>query len=86
VVVTVSNELGTPRYPTMQSKLKARRMQPTVVTAGELGLTAADLELRVEMVKQYVPTVRGECEMIGGANAAELARNLAEKLRAQSTI
>ncbi len=32
-VVTVSNELGTPRYPTAARKIQARRVKPTVVTA-----------------------------------------------------
>jgi electron transfer flavoprotein beta subunit len=63
-VVTISNELGTPRYPTMQAKLKARKMQPTVVAAADIGLASDALAPRVEMVKQFVPTVRGECEFL----------------------
>ena len=85
-VVTVSNELGTPRYPTMQAKLKARKMQPTIVPAADLGVSAGELAARVEMVKQFVPAVRGECEMISGGSAAEVAQALAQKLRAAGAI
>jgi electron transfer flavoprotein beta subunit len=85
-VVTISNELGTPRYPTMQAKLKARRMQPTVVALDDLGLASDELEPAVEMVKQYVPTVRGECEFLTGGNAAEIASLLVTKLRERGAL
>jgi len=85
-VVTISNELGTPRYPTMQAKLKARRMQPKTMTASDLGLTAAELRPLVEMVKQFVPTVRGACEMIEGSSAAERAEQLVARLQEQGTL
>jgi electron transfer flavoprotein beta subunit len=85
-VVTISNELGTPRYPTMQAKLKARRMQPSVVSVGDLGVSNEDLRTRIEMVRQYVPTVRGECEFIKGDSAGEIAERLVARLREQSAL
>lgn len=85
-VVTVSNELGTPRYPTMQAKLKARKMQATVVAVGDLGVAADALNPRVEMVKQFVPTVRGECEFLSGVGAAELAQQIVAKLRERNAL
>ena len=39
-LVTISNELGEPRYPTTAKKLQARRMKPTVVPVDELGVTS----------------------------------------------
>jgi electron transfer flavoprotein beta subunit len=85
-VVTVSNELGTPRYPTMQAKLKARKMQPTSLTPEDLGVAAGEIRALVEMVKQFVPTVRGGCEMIEGASAAERAERLLAKLAEQGAL
>jgi electron transfer flavoprotein beta subunit len=85
-VVTISNELGTPRYPTMQAKLKARRMQPTTMSSADLGLAAAEMKPLVEMVKQFVPTVRGGCEIIEGATAAERAERLVAKLEEQGAF
>ena len=84
-IVTVSNELGTPRYPTMQAKLKARKQQPTVVKAEDL-VGVADLAPRVRMTKQFVPTVRGECEFIEVGGVAEQAAALVARLRAENVL
>jgi electron transfer flavoprotein beta subunit len=85
-VVTVSNELGTPRYPTMAKRMQARKKQPTVVAVASLGLDAAALTPRVILTKQFVPTVQGSCEMIEGATPAELADRLMARLRAESIL
>jgi electron transfer flavoprotein beta subunit len=80
-VVTVSNELGEPRYPTAARKLAARRMKPTVVAAEDLAAGGLDLQPRVVLARQFVPTVQGNCEMISGDTPAELADRLVERLR-----
>jgi len=85
-IVTVSNELGTPRYPTMQAKLKARKASPTEVTIEALGLSDAALAPKVELVKQYVPTVRSGCEMVEGGSAMEVADKLVERLRRDGVL
>ncbi len=86
VVVTVTNELGDPRYPTAAAKVKARRMKPTVVSAADLGLSDSDLAPRVQLVKQYVPEVKGNCEFLTGDSPAALADQLISKLRADSIL
>ncbi|MFT5444023.1 MAG: electron transfer flavoprotein beta subunit, partial [Myxococcota bacterium] len=83
-VVTVSNELGEPRYPTAAAKIKARKVKPEVITPADLGLTDADLAQRAKLVKQFVPTVQGNCEMIDGASPAEQADKLVARLREES--
>jgi len=85
-IVTVSNELGTPRYPTMQAKLKARKATPAEMTIEALGLTAATLAAKVELVKQFVPTVRSGCEFIDGSGPAEVAGKLIERLRQDGVL
>jgi electron transfer flavoprotein beta subunit len=85
-VVTVSNELGDPRYPAAAAKIKARKVKPTVVNAGDLGLADADLAPKVKLTKQFVPQVKGSCEFIEGGSPAELADKLMEKLRADSIL
>jgi len=85
-VVTISNELGTPRYPTMAKRMQARKKQPTTVALESLGLAAADLAPRVALTRQFVPTVQGSCEMIAGASARELADGLIARLRAESVL
>ena len=85
-IVTVSNELGTPRYPTMQSKLKARKATPTEMTLEALGLDAAAIAPKVMMTKQFVPTVRGDCEILQGGAPAELAAKLYDRLRQDGVL
>ena len=78
-VVTVSNELGIPRYPTSRGMLEARRKPPTVREANALLDGTA---FRVEVVEVFVPSVQGNCEIIAGATPAEKAARLMERLAA----
>ena len=84
-VVTVSNELGDPRFPTAKGKMAARKKKPTVVNVDELGLAADALAPKVKLVKQYVPEIQGNCEFLTGS-PAEVAQKLIENLRADSVI
>ena len=85
-IITVSNELGTPRYPTMQAKLKARKATPTEMTIESLGLSASALAPKVELIKQFVPTVRSGCEILAGGSPAEVAGKLIERLRQDGVL
>jgi len=80
-VVTISNELGTPRYPTTARTMKARKMKPAVVGTEQLGLGADDVRPRVLLTRQFVSSVQGSCEMIEGTTAAEQAQKLLARLR-----
>ncbi len=79
-VVTISSELGEPRYPTMPQKMAARKVAPTLVAAGDLGVDATDLAARAVLVRQYVPEIHGDCELIEGAGPAEQAEALVARL------
>jgi len=85
-VVTVSNELGDPRYPTAANKIKARKVKPAQVAVADRGLDAADAAPRVRFTKQFVPTIQGNCEFIAGDTPGEIADRLIEKLRADNVI
>jgi electron transfer flavoprotein beta subunit len=85
-IVTISNELGDPRYPTAAKKIKARRVKPTIMSAEDLGLSAEALQPRVTFTRQFVPTVQGNCEFISGETVAETADLLIARLRADSVI
>lgn len=85
-VVTISNELGQARYPTMAGRMAARKKKIATVTAAELGVDPEKLRPRVRPTKQFVPTVKGSCEMIAGASADERARALIARLRAESVL
>jgi electron transfer flavoprotein beta subunit len=85
-VVTISNELGEPRYPTTARKIAARRMKPTVVTVEDLSLRPEDLQPRATLVRQFVPTVQGNCEFISGDTPAQMADRLIERLRGENLL
>jgi electron transfer flavoprotein beta subunit len=84
-VITISNELGEPRFPTARAKMAARKKKPTVVAVSDLGLSADDLTAKVVLSKQFVPQVQGSCEFLDGT-PAEVAQALIAKLRADSLV
>jgi electron transfer flavoprotein beta subunit len=77
--VTVSNELGTPRYPTAQGRQRARRTPPEVYPAADL--LEGDTPHVVELVSLAVPDVQGHCELLSGDTAEEQAAALLDTLR-----
>ena len=88
-LVTVSNELGEPRYPTLRGIMQAGRKQPTVWSAADIGAdpskTGADGRV-VDMTKLFVPASEKVCEFVEGENAADAGRHLARKLREAKLI
>ncbi len=85
-LVTISNELGQPRYPTAARTIAARRMQPAVVPIDDLGLRPEDLQPKTVLTRLFVPSVQGNCEFISGETAAEIAGLLVERLRADRLL
>jgi electron transfer flavoprotein beta subunit len=80
-LVTVSNELGQPRYPTLRGIMAATRKLPTIWTKADLGLDTQALEPRVTLHDLFVPVRSQECEFIEGDDAADAGRQLALRLR-----
>jgi electron transfer flavoprotein beta subunit len=80
-LVTVSNELGEPRYPTLRGIMAAGRKSPTVWTASDLGLDEPALAPKLLLDELYVPVSDRHCEFVGGEDDADAGRNLALKLR-----
>lgn len=85
-LVTVSNELGAPRYPTMRTIMAANRKRPTLWKATDLALDPALLTPRLELVDLVFPMRAQQCEIIPGSDAAEAGKNLALTLRAAQLI
>ena len=85
-LVTVSNELGQPRYPTLRGIMAATRKRPTVWTKADLGLDASDSEARITLRQLFIPVSDQECEIIEGEDAADSGRLLALKLREAKII
>jgi len=85
-VVTISNELGAPRYPTAARSMQARRMQAVVVTPAGLGLSVEELAPRVVLERLSVPNTQGNCEFMNGGSPAESARKLISRLRQERLL
>jgi electron transfer flavoprotein beta subunit len=82
-VVTVSNELGEPRYPKLQQIMQAAKKQVTIWSAADLGLDTSQLGpegRKLLLEKLYIPVSSTHCEFIEGDTPEEKAQNLAKKL------
>jgi electron transfer flavoprotein beta subunit len=83
-LVTVSNELGEARYPTIKGIMAAKRIEPTVWKPADIGLDASQIGAagrRAKLLKLFQPVREGQCEIIEGETVEEAAVNLATKLR-----
>jgi electron transfer flavoprotein beta subunit len=83
-VITVSNELGEARYPTIKGIMAAKKKEPIVwkpadieVDAGQIGASGR----RTKLLKLFQPVREGTCEIIEGESPEEAAEKLATKLR-----
>ena len=85
-VVTVSNELGEPRYPTLRGIMQASRKRPTTKTIADLGLDADKLSAKLQMLELYLPVSDTEVEIIEGEDEADSGRQLALRLREEKII
>ncbi|MDD5288793.1 MAG: electron transfer flavoprotein subunit beta/FixA family protein [Dehalococcoidales bacterium] len=83
VLITVSNELGEPRYATIKGIMAAKRKEPIVWKPADIGVDVAKIGAagrRSKMVKLFQPVREGKCEIITGENEEDAAANLAKKL------
>jgi electron transfer flavoprotein beta subunit len=83
-VVTISNELGAARKPTLRETMRAARKPLTVKAACEIDLTAPDIErfsARRIRERLFVPVKTGQCEIIIGGDETAQALKLTERLR-----
>ena len=83
-LITVSNELGEARYPSMKRIMASRNIEPIVWTPADLGIEPSQIGAagrRIKMQKLFQPVRGGTCEIIEGETVEEAAVNLALKLR-----
>ena len=80
-LVTVSNELGLPRYPTMRAIMAANRKRPAMWKLSDLGVDPASLQSSLQLVDLFVPVQDQTCEFIDGSDEREIAHTLFQKLR-----
>lgn len=83
-VITVSNEIGEPRYPTIKGIMAAKRKQPIVWKPTDIGLETSQVGIanrKSNMLKLFQPVHEGQVEIVEGESLEEAASNLALKLR-----
>ncbi len=85
-VVTVSNEIGQPRYPTLRGIMGAARKPTVTWSLADMGVDAASLRPRVELLDLFQPERQSKCEMIEGETGADKGRRLALRLREAGLI
>jgi len=88
-LVTVSNEIGEPRYATLKGIMAAGKKKITAWGPQDIGADTSKIGAagaRTKMLKLFIPVREAKCEIIEGENEEEMAINLALKLRAVKLI
>ncbi len=83
-VITVTSELGEPRYPNIKGIMAAKRKEPIVWKPADIGVDPSqtgEAGRRVKLLKLFQPVREGKCEVVAGESPEEAAANLALKLR-----
>jgi electron transfer flavoprotein beta subunit len=83
-LITVSNELGEARYPTIKGIMAAKRIEPVVWKPADIGVEPSRVGVegrRLQLLKLFQPVREGRCELIEGETPEEAGANLALKLR-----
>ncbi len=83
-LITVSNELGEPRYATLKGIMAAAKKQPTIWKPADIGVEAAQIGSggrKTNLTKLFQPVREGKCEIVEADSPAEAGVKLAEKLR-----
>ncbi len=83
-LITVSNELGEARYPTIKGIMAAKRKDPVIWKPADIGVDPSQVGAagrRTKILKLFQPVREGKCEIIEGETLEEAAVSLALKLR-----
>jgi electron transfer flavoprotein beta subunit len=85
-LITVTNELGEPRYPALRNIMAANRKRPTTWKVDDLDLDPAMLTPQLEVIEVAFPSKAQACEMIESEDGAEAGRRLAQVLHEAGLI
>jgi electron transfer flavoprotein beta subunit len=88
-MVTVSNELGAARAPSLRETMRAARKPFTMKAASDVGLAIGDIErmaARRVRTRLFVPAKTVQCELVSGVDEAAQAAMLARRLREQRLV
>jgi len=84
LLVTVSNELGEARFPTIRGIRASKKMEPVVWTPADLGADPDRIGTagrQSKLIRLFQPVREDLCEIVEGESEEEAAENLALRLR-----
>lgn len=88
-LITISSELGQPRYASLKGITAASKKQPIVWKPADIGVQSSQIGAagrRTKLVKLFQPVREAKCEIVGGETSEETGINLALKLREAKII
>lgn len=88
-LITVSNELGEPRYATLKGIMAAAKKQPTVWKPTDIGADQSQIGAagrKTKLLKLFQPVREGKCEIVTADSPAEAGTKLAARLREAKLI
>ncbi len=88
-VITVSNEIGEPRYPTIKGIMAAKKKEPVVWKPADIGIDTSQVGVagrRIRVSRLFQPVHEGKCEFAEGESPEEAGVNLALKLRTAKVL
>ena len=88
-LVTVTSELGEPRYAPLKGIMAAAKKQPIIWKPQDIGVDPSKVGAPgrlTKLSKLFQPVKEAKCEIIGGDSPAEAAVNLALRLRQAKVI
>ena len=83
-LLTISHEIGEPRYPTIKGIMAAKKKEPTIWKPADIDVEASQIGAagrHAKLLKLFQPVREGKCEIIEGESPEEAAVNLALKMR-----
>ena len=83
-LITASNEIGEPRYPTIKGIMAAKKKEPIIWKPADIGVDPSQIGAagrRTKMLKLFQPVHEGKCEIIEAETPEEAGATLALKLR-----
>jgi electron transfer flavoprotein beta subunit len=83
-LLTISHEIGEPRYPTIKGIMAAKKKEPINWAPGDIGVEPSQIGVagrRTKLAKLFQPVREGKCEIVEGESPEEAGTNLANKLR-----
>lgn len=86
VVVSVGQEINTPRVPTFMANLKAQKKEVRVLAPSDLGVPPEALAPSVVIERVAVPEVARKQVAIAGASPDEVATRLREALQGEGVL